>query len=422
MEPVKRPARRFRKWIATLVAVPSLWAGPGFGTIRKNKIELQTRQPAVVRLADTSIAFSGAATRQYGDVEENLLATLEAEMLANERTLVKKNTAAQADWVFKVRVTGFTANQPQERADSSGKNPLVTWTGSMNVAYQVTDHVGRVHDSGNVNAVYDREFAADRSGHTVPGTKIPVRVPLLGKKSTEVVPHSVDELKQILIHDVVRQIAAKVGNTTVSVEVQAAGGDEHLNRAVEFMERRLWSRALDELEKMPAFAKPEEEAYRQYDIGLVYEAMSYDAKTSADQRANLFKAAEYYDKALEGNTKEKYFVESVGRLKDSIARYKALDIQQKSAPPAAVTAKAPPKSGKVLRIEDVIEMYAAGVEQPQIIAVIRNSNVEFDPLDKDTSVAIAKAKLPAALQNEMRKKVGASPVGGTAAPAKKKQP
>jgi hypothetical protein len=45
------------------------------------------------------------------------------------------------------------------------------------------------------------------------------------------------------------------------------------------MDKRLGSRALDELEKMPPYPKPEEVEYRQYDIGLVYEAMSYDAKT-----------------------------------------------------------------------------------------------------------------------------------------------
>jgi hypothetical protein len=268
------PVAPYWRFIAAVLATPSLWAGPGFGTIRKNRIELQTRQPAVVRLADTSIAFTGSAARQHGDVEEILLATLETELLSNEKTLVKKNTAAEANWVFKVRVTGFTANQPQQRTEASGKNAFVRWTGSLNVAYQVTDHGGRVHDSGNISDTYDHEFPSDHSGRTVPGTKIPVRVPLLGKKSTEVVPHSVDDLKQILVHDVVRQIATKVGNTTATVEVQAAGGEEHLNRAVEFMEKGLWSRALDELEKMPRFPKPEEEAYRQYDIGLVYEAIS----------------------------------------------------------------------------------------------------------------------------------------------------
>jgi hypothetical protein len=45
------------------------------------------------------------------------------------------------------------------------------------------------------------------------------------------------------------------------------------------MDKRLGPRALDELEKMPPYPKPEEVEYRHYDSGLVYEAMSYDGKT-----------------------------------------------------------------------------------------------------------------------------------------------
>jgi hypothetical protein len=37
--------------------------------------------------------------------------------------------------------------------------------------------------------------------------------------------------------------------------------------------------------------------------------------------------------------------------------------------------------------------------------------VQFDALDKDTAIAIAKARLPLTLQNELRKKVGAALLG-----------
>ncbi len=69
-------------------------------------------------------------------------------------------------------------------------------------------------------------------------------------------------------------------------------------------------------------------------------------------------------------------------------------------------------------MSDVIEMYSAGVPQDQIVGVINASPVVFDPNDKDTVLAIARAKLPLALQNELRKKVGA-PLLGPAAPGKK---
>ena len=44
--------------LALPFAIPTL-ADPGFGSIRKKTIDLQVRQPALVRLANTSVAFTG---------------------------------------------------------------------------------------------------------------------------------------------------------------------------------------------------------------------------------------------------------------------------------------------------------------------------------------------------------------------------
>ena len=198
------------------------------------------------------------------------------------------------------------------------------------------------------------------------------------------------------------------------------------------MEDKLWSRALDLLDSTPAFPKPEDESYRQYDLGRVYEALSYDSKDAMDQRQNIYKAAEYYDKALELNPKERYFVDSVARSKDSIARYKALDeeaalakkggkgaggtepkVAGKETKVAADTA--PP--AKVFTANDAIELFSNGVSEDQITDMIRNSPVQFDPRDKETVLAMAKAKLPLTIQNELRKKVGAPPLGATSTSA-----
>jgi hypothetical protein len=45
------------------------------------------------------------------------------------------------------------------------------------------------------------------------------------------------------------------------------------------------------------------------------------------------------------------------------------------------------------------------------VDIIQHSQVQFDALDKDTAIAIARAKLPLSLQNELRKKVGAALLG-----------
>jgi hypothetical protein len=414
-----------------LLTMPAL-AKPGFSMMRKKVVQLHTRQPAIVRLSDTTVAFVGGATdREYAPVEASLLETLQTELLKNEKTLVKKNSPAEAAWTVSLKVTGYSVPPPQQRTEGSGVTAThyTRWTGSLNVAYQVLDHEGKVHDAQNISSDYDR----DSNGSGAAGV---LHLPPIGlgrhtSSSSEPKgkdPKTAEDVKQILISDVVAKIGANLGNTTRTLDVLVATGDDHLNQAAVFMDDRLWSRALDLLDSTPAFPKPDEESYRQYDLGLVYEALSYDSKDARDQRQNIYKAAEYYDKALELNPRERYFVDSVARSKDAISRYKALDDEMAAAkkpkgkeleshgtPTAQRTiAKDPQPSSapaSVFTAKDAIDLYTAQVPEEQIIEMIQKSPVQFDPLDKNTVMAMAKAKLPRAIQNELRKKVGVAPLG-----------
>lgn len=411
--------------LGLVVASGLLSAKIGFGVLRQKGIELRTRQPAVVRLANTTIAFSGASTnRQYVPIQASLMVTLSTELISNEKTLVVRNKASEAEWTLSVEITGFALPPPGSRTENVGKNAVTytSWNGSLDVAYQVLDRNGRVHDAGNVSGRYNREFSSQGANNVLTGIRS------FGRHSThkDLPPATQEDVKQALIKDVVVQIASKLGNTTQTVDVKAASGEEHLDRAVEFMSNSLWSRALDELQKSPAFPKAEDEAFRQYDLGLVYEAMSYDSKDAAEQRANIFKAAEYYDKALELNPKEKYFVSTIARARDATARYKALDqmaLEDKKKQVATVrqvsdgasTSKGGNRfanpGGKPITVGDVIEMHNGGVDDEQIIEFIQNSpSVDFNPMDKDTILAIAKAKLSPNVQNVLRAKVGAPPL------------
>jgi hypothetical protein len=445
-----------------IVSEIPLGADPGFGLLKKRKVTLQVRRPAPVRLANTSIAFiTKEANANYRAVSAPLEATLETELVSNERTLVKKGPA-DADWTILLTVTGFSIPQPTTRTQPVKNNTALTfvrWTGSLKAAYQVVDRRGRVHAADNVQASYDKEFQANAPAG---GFKLPAAIPFVGGSKDESVPTSTDDVMQTLVKSVVQQISTSLGNTVQPIEAQVAGGDDRLDRAGDFMEQRLWARAIEELEKTPAFPKPEHESYRLYSLGLAYEGMSYEGKTYAEQRASLFKAQEYYDQATEMNREQRYFVQVVARLKDSLARYRTLDAMQrddqKRAATAAVTDQPPaqpatpvatsatrpatpsatsaarptapraspaaPKGpssasqapaaaapgGKALTVNDVIEMHAAGVARQQIVEVIRSSSVQFNFLDKNTLLAIARAKLPIDLQNEMRKKVGLAPL------------
>lgn len=294
--PLPRAVLTLAVSFALLASQAIVLGDPGFGLIKKRKVTLQVRRPAVVRLANTSVAFrAGFANPNYRAVVAPLEATLETELVSNEHTLLKK-AAGEAEWVLALMVTGFSVPQPQQRHEQVKNNPPLTfarWTGSLQVAYQVVDRGGRIHAADNVNAKYDREFQTN-----VPkgGFKLPSAIPFIGGAKQEDAPQSADDVMQNLVRDVVHQIAVNLGNTVQRIEAQVAGGQDQLERSADFMEQRLWSRAIETLEKTPAFAKPEDEAYRQYNLGLAYEAMSYEAKGYSEQRANLFKAQEYTTK------------------------------------------------------------------------------------------------------------------------------
>ena len=264
--------------------------------------------------ADTSIAFTGkAANPDYQPVLESLLSTLETEIVSHEKTLQKKQNSKEAEWTLYLNVTGYAAPQPHKNTERSGNITTVTnrWTGSLNVAYQVLDQSGRVHDADNVSDNYDKTYVegAGKGANSFFGLRVPGREGNCGTDSS-----NSEDVKQILVHNVVNRIGAKLGNTSLAVPVRIATGEDRLNRVADFMDQRLWSRALEELQATPPFPNVEHESYRLYDLGLVYEAMSYESKSYKDQRANLFQAQEYYDKALETNRNEKYFVETVARL------------------------------------------------------------------------------------------------------------
>ena len=422
MQPLRGRAVLSFAVILALVAEAAILGDPGFGTFRKRKIDLELRRPAVVRLANTSIGFKSAgASPAYRPVLAPLEATLETELVGNERTLVKK-PASEAEWVVSVTVTAFSPPAAKKRVENvkgSGRLTYVRWSASLNMAYQVVDKSGRVHDADNVASAYDREFqqtpASGSSG--VPA------IPFLGGggQRNEVVPQTADDVRQILVQQVVQRIATNLGNTTQRIEAQVAAGETRLDLAADLIERRLWARAIEELEKMSAFAKPEDESYRQYNFGLAYEGMSYESRAYNEQRANLFKAQEYYDKAAELNRGQRYFLEVIARTKDSVARYRTLDAMQKSdlgsvarsaEPPAAPALSKPPT--KTVMVADVLELFAAGVPEEQITEIIRTAPGQYDLLDTATVLAVTRAKLPLLLQNEMRKKAGLPPLSSPA--------
>ncbi len=79
------------------------------------------RRPALVRLANTTVAFKGNATDpQYRAALNSLAATLETELVSNEKTLIKQPEGS-AEWTVALTITGFQVPPPDDPDDDIRK-------------------------------------------------------------------------------------------------------------------------------------------------------------------------------------------------------------------------------------------------------------------------------------------------------------
>src|SRR6202034_3484568 len=99
-------------------------------------------------------------------------------------------------------------------------------------------------------------------------------------------PPTPSELRSRLILEAVQQVAEHVVNTNETVDVFLAQKAGPLEEGDKDAESGLSERALETFEPAPALPKPEDDAYRLYDIGVAYEALAYQAEDQKSTRLN----------------------------------------------------------------------------------------------------------------------------------------
>ncbi len=177
-------------------------------------------------------------------------------------------------------------------------------------------------------------------------------------------------------------------NTTEQVDVYLAKGGG-LDAANKLMEQKLWTRALEQLETMAPFPSPEEDAYRLYDLGVVNEALAYQAEDLKLARKDLQDAAVDYGKAIDAKPTEKYFLQPQTRIDTALAHYKVLGDQKNPAPVAAAepgptsktqaSKQASAGDSDTITNDQIISMIAAGMDEANIVDTIQHAKaVNFD--------------------------------------------
>jgi hypothetical protein len=393
------------------------------GAFQRRQIVLVRKLPPTGHIDGSTFAVkvTGAVPP---DVIADLQSTIESIIVANDPRLRTVSEKEHPDAIINCQITTYAppASQPvQEPGIGYGKmafpaQQMTHVTGMVAANFNAQNlRAGRSIDANTVTIKYDQEFpvpppANSKSsviggirGH-IPG--IPGG-PSGGKPSVEPdKPPTPAELKSQLIQSTALAIASHLVNTSEQVQVLLARGGA-LDDADRLMDQRLWTRALEQLETMTPFPQPDEDAYRLYDLGVVNEALGYQAEDVVKARKYLQEAAIDYGKAIDARQAEKGFLQPQTRIDTALAHYKTLGDQMAASAQAASAAASAAPASEALTNADVISMVSAKLDEANIIDTIQHSPaVNFD-LSARGQIDLAKASVNGRIIAAMKQKARA---------------
>lgn len=235
------------------------------------------------------------------------------------------------------------------------------------------------------------------------------------------------EVCEQLINAAIDQIVMRLALTTEPVKIFLPRGK--VEDVSKLGQAGLWEKMREGMKKMGELKNPKDEAYRQFGIGAASEGMAYLAEDLTTTQTLLEAAVVHYNQAIEMKSDEKYFLNPLKRIEESLAQYKKLSSQlalyaqsrtiQKPAggedgsrgtltqpvpAPRATPApasKQPAPSGAVTN-QQVIEMVKAGLSEAIIITSLkRTPAVQFD-LSPQGLIELGTNKVSEAIINAMQ--------------------
>jgi len=426
--------RTAKVWAMACVGVGALAINGAYAQnfgAAKEKVLLQRKLPALVRLPGNSIKVTVTSSEADGALPYDFQALLETELLKDDPDLREDDNP---NAIITCRITQYSPPQVATSAapavaltqNAPRTQQLQRISGTISVAFQAKTASGQTLISDNVTAKYDEQF--DGSGismsHGVKGSLSGTWSKLKGQKNDENTPPTLAELRSRLILDAVQQIAEHIVNTNESIEVYLAKQNGALDEGNKNAQAGLWERALETYETATPSPKPEDDAYRVYDIGVAYEALAYAAEDQKSAMKYLDQAAINYGKAVDAKPNEKYFLDPQKRIETAIAHYRQLDRQNEeakrakeaelaasnSSPSSSSSAASPAPSG--LTNAQVLALVKAGVDEDTVIHAIRSADaVSFDLTpagEKTLTAAGVSAKVVLAMKYQTARKAAAA--------------
>jgi hypothetical protein len=402
-----------------VVATPAVTArAQNFGgAFQHKKIMLVRKLPPTGHIDGSS--FKVQVSGGPGDVDQALQSTIESLIIGNDSRLhTVMSPTDKPDAMITCQVTSYSQQSATETQAgvTLGKMTVPSQSfihekGLMTVTFNAQDlRASKSIAANTVTGKFDQQYpiqsAAPSKVNSVAGmagilSHIQPKPAAGGDEASANKPPTPIELRDMLVKNISYQIVSHLVNTSEQVPVDLAIGGG-LDDADKLMDQKLWTRALENLETMTPFGQPAQDAYRLYNLGVVNEALGYQAEDVTQARRYLQEASIDYGKAIDAKPDEKYFLQPQTRIDTALAYYKTLGDQAAASAQVASAAKA--QAADVLTNADVIAMVDAKLDQGNIIDTIKTSSaVNFD-LSAHGQIDLAKGKVNSVIITAMKQK------------------
>lgn len=293
-----RPSIRIPAVLLAVVLSPcAVEAKEGFGMVKK-LVSLERRNPPQVLITGTRIQVVGKGTSsETTNLAEQVAIKLASELVQHDPRLDLDPQRPQTVVEVTVLSDGFESRwdsrtelrQQAYGKDSKGKTQyrqvqVVVRYLVIDYRYSATYTVverGKTLFADSIDVAFSEEFED--------GEGAPSHV----DRQSMALEHSVDEIVYALTPTL----------ETIRVMVPKGSFGDLINLA----EAGLWSRYSESLEARAPLPAPRDESYRQYALGVAYEALGYGADGTETTLRYLDQAAQHYNTALSLHPAEDFF-------------------------------------------------------------------------------------------------------------------
>lgn len=378
-------------------AVCRLDAGEGFGALNRKIIkELSMPTGPVVQLSATRLELKvqqPGGSFSSSSVAERARALFKGQLMKGDRRFVFTDRDPQL--VVEIVITELNADV--KYAECEEKSPLLGYsTGRMVSCDRVI---------GNASMTFDvrkqpEDFSLDSDNFEFH----------MDEKYRKGEAHADEKtLQSQMLEAGISKFVRRLVPGTQSVWILLPKGSLE-TLSTQYAAQNLWSDYWEKLEAIPAKQKLEDEAYRQFALGVACEGLAYSTQDLTRARELLKKAAEHYNTAKEYKPEEKYFVQPwpyggfstdspVNRIADAISNnqrlidYYLFLKSEASAGAKDIESDLPEEKVEIADNGTIIEMKKSGVPERSVVQYLEDvKQVCFDVSASGLS-ALSKARV-----------------------------